>query len=127
MMDLTRVTGSEAGSCEAELFNGLGMRMVRRPRLLVRHTLAADAHNVGGTILMPVLWQCGGHFITNDCCCCCCCVQGVVTGVVQGSPDASAPAANIMNSSLYKLALGECWQAKYYVDESICAPRKCVA
>jgi hypothetical protein len=33
--------------------------------------------------------------------------QGVVTGVVEGTPDSSAPAANIMNSALYKLALGE--------------------
>lgn len=30
-----------------------------------------------------------------------------MTGVVEGTPDASAPAANIMNSALYKLALGE--------------------
>ena len=34
-------------------------------------------------------------------------VQGVVTGVVDGPPEPSAPAANIMNSALYKLALGE--------------------
>lgn len=37
-----------------------------------------------------------------------CCQQGVVTGVVEGSPEPSAPTANIMNSALYKLALGKC-------------------
>jgi hypothetical protein len=35
-------------------------------------------------------------------------LQGIVTGVVEGTPDATAPAANITNSALYKLALGEC-------------------
>jgi hypothetical protein len=34
--------------------------------------------------------------------------MGVVTGVVDGPAEASAALANIMNSSLYKLALGSC-------------------
>jgi hypothetical protein len=34
--------------------------------------------------------------------------MGVVTGVVDGPAEAGAALANIMNSSLYKLALGGC-------------------
>jgi hypothetical protein len=34
--------------------------------------------------------------------------MGVVTGVVEGPGEAGAALANIMNSSLYKLALGRC-------------------
>lgn len=36
------------------------------------------------------------------------CVQGVVTGVVEGCPQpGEAPSTNIMNSQLYKMAVGE--------------------
>lgn len=34
-------------------------------------------------------------------------LQGIVTGYVEGSAEPSTPSANIMNSQLYKLALGE--------------------
>jgi hypothetical protein len=34
--------------------------------------------------------------------------MGVVTGVVEGPAEPGAALANIMNSSLYKLALGGC-------------------
>jgi hypothetical protein len=47
--------------------------------------------------------------------------QGIVTGVVEATPESAAaaspllssPAANIMNSQLYKLALGACVMTRH--------------
>lgn len=35
------------------------------------------------------------------------CLQGIVSGHVEGPAEPTTPSANIMNSALYKLALGE--------------------
>lgn len=46
--------------------------------------------------------------------------MGVATGIVEGPAESSSALANIMNSSLYKLAVGE-WCLDQYSTGVLCA------